>query len=680
MPNRLAKETSPYLKLHAENPVDWFSWGEEALTKAQHENKPILLSIGYTACHWCHVMAHESFEDKNTADLMNRYFINIKVDREERPDIDKIYQLAAQLLTRQVGGWPLTIFLMPTTQIPFFAGTYFPKVKTANFPSFQEVLTYIHRIYTEKSEDIQKQNVSFQNILKDLESQAKLTTPTISFEVIEEAEALLKKTFDHNHGGFGTAPKFPMTAALERFMLATDEQSSKLLTFSLKQMTSGGLYDHLGGGFFRYTVDESWQIPHFEKMLYDNAQLLSLMIETSALKKQTFLENYIFETAQWLLGEMRSKEGGFYATLSADTEGEEGKYYIWDKEEIKKLLTPDEYQVFKLHYGTDQPPNFKHQWHLHITNNVGEIAELIHMEEGHIATLLKAAKQKLFLARQNRAYPMRDEKIIVAWNGLVIKALAQLAILSSNECYIDAAQKTVDFIRTHLWRSGQLSSVYKDGRINHTVTLDDYVFLIEGIFYLLQARWRSADLDFLNELIQSLLEQFEDKETGGFYYTPNDHEKLIYRIKQYSDDAIPASNAICAILLQQIGYFLSNPALLESAERSLKNALPLIRQHPDFYCTFVTALQAYSKASQIIVIRGKQANFPEWQKTLARYKQMNRHIFCIADEMQLPASLNMKKSQEGKTIAYICEGTKCYAPITNLKDFENEIQRLTGIS
>ncbi len=677
MSNRLAQSASPYLKLHAENPVDWYPWTEEAIAKAKAENKPILLSIGYTACHWCHVMAHESFEDPNTASLMNEYFINIKVDREERPDLDKVYQLSAQLLTRQVGGWPLTIFLSPDSLIPFFAGTYFPKVRTGNFPSFAEVLQYVHVVFSQKKDEIERQNISFQNIIKELEIQAKQSASQIIFTPIEKGEALLAQSFDNENGGFSKAPKFPMTPSLERLLFYGTDAAKNMLELTLKKILEGGLYDHLDGGFFRYSVDEKWQIPHFEKMLYDNALLLTLLVQAKQYAGFQFLDDYIEGTASWLLRELAAPHGGFYATLSADTDGEEGKYYVFSKDEVKNVLTPAEYEALSLSYGLNQPANFKHSWHLHIASSPQETAAKLAIGEQQLKELLEKAKTQLRQLRSHRTYPPRDEKIIASWNGLAVKALAFLGFVSQEKQYISEAQKTVDFIRVNLWHNQRLASVYMDGTLTLSATLDDYVFLIEGIFYLLQAKWRTEDFEFLLALTSVVKEQFEDLATGGFYFTPAVHEDLIYRMKQYSDEALPASNGVYTSLLQQLGYLIGSTEFLQSAEKSLKNALPVVAQRPDFYCTFLTALQFYSKPTQIIIVRGKSEEFNEWRKVALKYCAPNRFYFFIDDQQRLPNFLESKKVYDNQVVAYICEGTTCYLSALKLEDLEGELKRLT---
>ncbi len=681
MRNHLAQEVSPYLKMHSENPVDWYPWGEDALTKAKNENKPILLSIGYTACHWCHVMAHESFEDLTTAELMNKYFISIKVDREERPDLDKIYQLSAQLLTPQQGGWPLTIFLMPDSHIPFFAGTYFPKTRIGNYPSFKEVLLYVAYLFKEKKNEVAQQNISFKNILKELESQARLTSPTLNPSSISQGLLILEGEYDQENGGFGGAPKFPRVSSLEFLRISADahrktsnQKANEIIKHTLTKMLQGGIYDHLEGGFFRYSVDEKWQIPHFEKMLYDNALMLALMVEARSLVESEILLQAIIKTAQWMTTAMEAAEGGFFATLSADTEGKEGKFYIWKKEEIETVLSFEEYQIVSLYYGIEQAPNFGHFWHLRVSLPINAVAKKINKDEKSIEQMIETANKKLLDYRNQRPKPQRDEKIIAGWNGLAIKAMALTALATGNDEYIFCAQKAIDFIEQKLWSDNKLSSVYSDGKAIRNVSLDDYVFLIEGILYCLQTKWRTKDFNFLQALITTCLTDFEDEESGGFYYTPTNHETLIYRMKQYIDEALPASSGIFTFILQQVGYLLGEDKYLIAAEKSLKNVFPHLQRAPDAYCSFLTALKFHFNPTQIIIVRGKQEVLVIWQTVFKKYLQPNRLGFFIDSDETLPAPLNLKSPQEEEVIAYFCVGHSCLAPILDIEEFENALQ------
>lgn len=677
MANHLVSETSPYLKMHAENPVDWFPWGEEALEKARAENKPILLSIGYTACHWCHVMAHESFEDEATAQLMNKYFVNIKVDREERPDLDKIYQLSAQLLTRQVGGWPLTVFLMPNKQIPFFAGTYFPPIQRGNYPAFKEVLLYVHSIFEQNKEQLEQQNISFEGIIKELEEQSQVTSESVNVAPVHEGLRLLRGTYDSVNGGFNGAPKFPMPTALQLFHLSQmsgDENSKKILMHSLQKMSEGGIYDQIGNGFFRYTVDEKWQIPHFEKMLYDNAQLLTLFTEVYAHNQEenSSLKKVIRGTADWILREMQSKEGAFYSTLAADTEGKEGKFYVWTKEEVKDLLSDEEYEIIEILYGLNQYPNFQHTWHFRITTSLEDVSKQLKKTIPDISEKIDSANTKIFNKREKRVSPERDEKIIVSWNGLTIKALALAGLYLDENKYIESADQAINFIFKNLWINNQLYSIYKDGLASKNANLDDYVFLIEGIFNFLQTKWSNEYFTFMQQLVAYVIEHFEDKETGGFYFTSKNHEKLIYRLKQYTDESLPSSNAVVTKLLSQIGYLLGDNAMLSTSERSLKNAFPHLQKYPDAYCSFLASLAFYFDPSQIIIVRGNKKELDLWKKIYRKYYHPNR--WCFFEELiDLPSPLNIKKPQ-GDIVAYFCKGSECKEPIKKIQDFENELR------
>ncbi|MBA2653503.1 MAG: thioredoxin domain-containing protein [Gammaproteobacteria bacterium] len=692
MKNKLDKEISPYLKMHANNPVAWYPWGDEALDKAAEENKPILLSVGYTACHWCHVMAHESFEDPATALLMNNYFINIKVDREERPDLDKVYQLSAQLLTRQVGGWPLTVFLMPKTHIPFFAGTYFPKIRMANYPSFKEVIEYVHSIFNNNQEQIVQQNFSFNEIIKELESQSALQATSLNIEPFHEGLRLLMASHDSQNGGFGKAPKFPMTTALSLLLtgyVSGNADSAKILFNSIIKMIQGGIYDHVGDGFFRYSVDEKWDIPHFEKMLYDNALLLTLLSEIYAAtnctndypgNKQTIL-HAMRGTAEWMIHEMESPEGGYYATLAADSEGKEGEFYVWTQQQIKVILTDDEYEVISHYFNLNQLPNFEQSFHFKIALTPHAIAAQLKTDVATILNTIQSATEKLYAARQKKIKPERDEKIILAWNGLAIKAMALTGFYLQEKQYIAAAKKCLDFIRKNLWLENKLYSVYKEGEVRQLANLDDCVFLMEGILFLLQAEWSSETFAFLQIILVYCLDQFEDKSAGGFYFTGNNHEPLIYRLKQYTDESIPSSNALLTKILLQMGYLLGDNKLLLSAEHSLKNAFPHLQKTPDYYCSFLDALVFYFNPPQIIIIRADEKSMSSWKNVVINNYHPNRLCFIIPENQALPQLLDIKKMIAGG-VAYFCKGPECLAPILTPQDLANEFQsnkfRVTG--
>lgn len=677
MSNNLEKEASPYLKMHASNPVNWYPWSQHALQLANKENKPILLSIGYTACHWCHVMAHESFEDEETAALMNSYFINIKVDREERPDIDKVYQLSAQLLSRQPGGWPLTVFLMPKNQLPFFAGTYFPKQSRGNFPAFKDVLTYIHNLYIKHEAELTQQNVAFQASLDELQSQTKLMASSIDLLPIQAAENSLIQAYDSKNGGFGGKPKFPMTTYLEFLFLQSSvskKPTDNMVVFSLEQLCRHGLFDHLGGGFFRYTVDESWQIPHFEKMLYDNALLLSLLTQVnSQIENHPLFTQAIRQTVNWLIDDMQAPEGGYYSSISADSEGEEGKYYLWSRDEINNLLLPEEANVFNSYYGLNKSPNFKRYWHLHQCVSLEELCNEFNQPIQKIERILSIGKEKLLKQRIMRIKPQRDDKIITAWNGLTIKAMALAAFHFQDDIYLASAEKCIQFIQQNMIREDRLYSVYQAGNGCFAANLDDYTFLIEGIFYFLQARWDNSYYDLLKKLVKQALTLFEDKEAGGFFFTIKQEESLIMRLKQYADEAIPSSNAVFTKMLLWLGNLEGDETLLLSAEKSILNAFPHITQLPDAFCSFLIALIYEHYQPHLCIIRDKAEQLVNWQQTFLAEYQTYRIGFFIPDNISLSYPLIEKKALE-QGIGYYCLGSTCLPPIKNQQDFANELR------
>jgi uncharacterized protein YyaL (SSP411 family) len=570
MPNRLAQETSPYLQQHADNPVDWYPWGDEALARARDEDRPILLSVGYSACHWCHVMAHESFEDPHIAAIMNRLFVNIKVDREERPDIDQIYQTAHQLLTRRAGGWPLTMFLTPD-QRPFFGGTYFPKTPRYNLPGFGELLERVAAAYREQAEAIAGQNAELVALLqRTLPSPA----PDVALHAAPREAAVqeLKEQFDSQHGGLGSAPKFPhpyeLELCLQEGVLRKDADAAQVALRTLEEMALGGIYDQLGGGFCRYSVDRTWTIPHFEKMLYDNGPLLRLYADAWRVTGNPLFERVCEETAAWVMREMQAPDGGYYSSLDADSEHEEGKFYVWSREEVAQVLEPDEHRVAVAVYGLDAPPNFEgHHWHLRITRPLEEVAGALGMPAEYAGVLLQSARAKLLAQREQRVRPGRDEKILTSWNALMIEGMAHAARVFDRPEWLDSARRALAFLRAVLWRDGVLQATYKDGKAHLNAYLDDHAFLLAALLALLQAQLRSEDLDFAVRLADALLERFEDREAGGFFFTSHDHEALILRTKPGHDHATPSGNGVAALSLQRMGHLLGEPRYLACAER-----------------------------------------------------------------------------------------------------------------
>ncbi len=678
--NRLKACTSPYLQQHANNPVDWYPWGEEALAKARAEGKPILLSIGYSACHWCHVMAHESFEDQATADVMNRLFINIKVDREERPDLDKIYQSAHQLLAQRPGGWPLTVFLTPDDQTPFFAGTYFPDEERHGLPPFIGVLQNISNAFHEQRAEIKEQNKALLRAINQIDPIITGRASPLDSTPLETARQQLASGFDETSGGFGSAPKFPHPSSLEQLLrhwAATgteDPRSLYMVDFTLTRMALGGINDQLAGGFCRYSVDDLWMIPHFEKMLYDNGPLLMLYADLWQATGKPLFKETALKTAEWAINEMQSPEGGFYSSLDADSEGEEGRFYAWDRDEIKQLLDDDEYRHFSRYYGLDLEPNFEGKWHLHCRTDIATLNSELGSSSEEARRLIDQAKQKLLAQRALRVRPGRDEKILTTWNALMIKGLARAGRLLQSPELITAAQKAVDFIHARLWQEQHLLASYKDGQANFNAYLDDYVNLMDALLELLQAEWNSTNLQFTLELAEVILDRFEDKEQGGFYFTSNDHEQLIYRPKPFGDESIPAGNGIAAFVLGRLGHLLGEPRYLKAAERTLQCAWEQLKQFPHAYCTLLKSLDELLTPTEIIILRGDSDKLPEWQKRANQHYAPRRISFAIPSSAQdLPESLALKQPADA-CIAYLCRGTQCEAPICSFDQFDKALR------
>lgn len=663
MPNRLVQESSLYLQQHAQNPVDWYPWDEEALNKAKHENKPILLSIGYSACHWCHVMANESFIDVETAKLMNENFVNIKVDREERPDLDKVYQMAHQLLTGRGGGWPLTMFLSPEDQTPFFGGTYFPLQARFGMPSFKEILQQVITVFKTRQSEIKNQNNLLKNTLLDITPKSR-SSETLNSLPLNEGLRELEENFDKVNGGFGQAPKFPQATSLEFLSKLSQPIANSMLKQTLIKMAQGGIYDQIGGGFFRYSVDAKWNIPHFEKMLYDNAQLLSTYSEFHAIQNHHYFSDIADQTIAWLLRQMYAPEGAFYATLDADSEHHEGKYYYWDREEIRSILDEKEFNIFAEYFNLDDAPNFEGHWHLHVIKNLSEIADKFKIPMDEAVATLNSAKEKLLKIREQRIAPGRDEKIITSWNGLMLKGLAKASHIN-NEYYF-TAQKIVDYTQNHVWKNKRLFATFQNGLAKIAGFLDDYVFLLEGLIEILQIKWNTNYLNFAIEIAESLLANFYDEKNGGFFFTANDQERIMHRPKTIMDEAVPSGNGVGAYCFLRLGYLLSETKYLDVGEKTIQMAWENIKRYPSAHTSFLIALQEYLQPSQVVIIRGAEDEITEWRKKIANNKRL---VFSIPrTETNLPDALANKKCDPEKTVAYICEGLKCSEPIKDLKN------------
>jgi hypothetical protein len=651
--NRLSAETSPYLLQHADNPVHWEPWDKQSLTLARQQNRPILLSIGYSACHWCHVMAHECFEDEGVAAVMNRLFVNIKVDREERPDLDQIYQSAHHLLTRRNGGWPLTMFLAPDGT-PFFGGTYFPREPRYGLPGFADLCERVAEAYRDRGEDIAAQGAEIREALAE-------TVPgpaAAAFDAtpLAAAAALLARGFDSRYGGFGTAPKFPHPTDLAFLLRRGDEASRRMALTTLTRMSEGGIYDQIGGGFCRYSVDERWEIPHFEKMLYDNGPLLALCADAWAQDGDPLYARVADETATWVMREMQAADGGYYSSLDADSEGEEGKYYVWDRAEVESLLTPQESALALRRWGFDGPPNFENRhWHAKISGALDD-AEL---------PLLAAVREKLFAARETRIRPGRDDKVLTSWNALMIEGMAHAARVFGRNEWLVSAQGAMDCIRSTMWKDRRLLATARNGRAHLDAYLDDHAFLLSALLELMQAGFRSEDLAFAIELADTLLARFEDRDAGGFFFTAHDHEILIHRPKTGHDNATPAGNGIAAFALQRLGHLLGETRYLDAAEKTLQLFWPHIHNSPGGFGSLLRVLEEALTPPDIIILKGPAMEMATWCRALGA--DPRRLVLALPKGIAgLPAILARPESDHVN--AWVCRGVTCSAPMTSLHE------------
>ena len=676
MSNLLASETSPYLLQHADNPVHWRPWGEAALAEAREGDKPILLSIGYSSCHWCHVMAHESFEDPATAEVMNEHFVNVKVDREERPDLDKVYQTAHQLLTRRPGGWPLTVFLDPESQAPFFAGTYFPNTRRHQLPGFIDLMLHIREAFDKHRGALTEQNAKLIQLMGRLNPEAPPKGATKSdAQLLAAAAEQLREQYDEQEGGFGHTPKFPMPITWERILRhwaygnRTGQRNRKALDrvmTTLTKMARGGIYDHVGGGFCRYATDRAWMIPHFEKMLYDNGLLLSLYADALAISPDALFAGAVRETAGWLLREMRHPAGGFFSALDADSEGEEGKFYLWRRERLRRLLSVDEYLVVETLYGIDRPPNFEGRWNLHRRDAWRAVVERLSLDPAEADALLASAKEKLFQEREKRPRPGLDDKVLTSWNALAIKGLAKAAMILQEEPWLQAATTAVDFIRSELHQDGRLFATWRNGVAKHPAYLDDYANLIDALITLLQARWRDEDATFALQLADDALANFMDEEAGGFFFTAHGHERLISRPKPTSDDAQPAGNGVMASALAQLGSLFGNAAYLDAAAKTLTWARGTMEQHPSGHCGLLTALEEQLHTPELIILRGPGEERREWRQALQEGFRPWRRIYEIPLGAKTAPPYLPKLGPLGP-VAYICSDASCSLPIDSVE-------------
>ncbi|MFN8576905.1 MAG: thioredoxin domain-containing protein [Candidatus Sericytochromatia bacterium] len=666
--NRLINETSPYLLQHAHNPVDWYPWGEEAFKRAKEEDKPIFLSVGYSACHWCHVMEHESFEDKETADLMNKLFINIKVDREERPDVDTIYMNVVQMLTGH-GGWPMSVFMSPDKQA-YYGGTYFPKNRRYHMPTFKEVLVSVSNYYHNKKDNIEKNSKIIMEQLKSINS-FKSSDTHLSYDIIEKSISQLENYFDYDNGGFGSKPKFPNTFNLDLFLRHYKNTNEKkyldMVELTLKKMSNGGLYDQLGGGFYRYSVDEIWLIPHFEKMLYDNSLLIKLLLEVYQITKNDFYKNKAEESLEYVLREMYQENGGFYSTQDADSEKEEGKFYVWTPQEIKEVLGDKDAELFCDFFDISSEGNFEHgKSNLQTLFSYEEFALKKSLNIDDIKKIIESSKVKLFNYRTKRIYPAKDTKVLTSWNGLMISAFAKGYQVLKNEKYLKACKETINFIFNKMYKKNLLLRTYKDNQSKLNAYLEDYAFFIQGLIDVHQVTLEQEFLDKAIELNKVILEQFWDEKEGGFFFTGKSHEELIVKTKEILDHSIPSSNAIALYNLIRLFRLTEDKDLEEKINKTIKAFSQTVNKYQSGVASFLTILDLYFKLPSDLILVGD--NVEEIKPFLDKIADIFNTNTIIHFHNQSNDSLEMYKGKnklDNKHTAYLCENLTCKSPINS---------------
>ena len=670
MSNRLARESSPYLLQHAHNPVDWYPWGEEAFDKAKIENKPVLVSIGYAACHWCHVMERESFEDPEVAAIMNEHFVNIKVDREERPDVDHIYMDAVQAIEGS-GGWPLNVFLTPARK-PFYGGTYFPPARAFNRASWTEILLGVSSAFREKRNEIEQQA---DNLTHHLEVSNAFGASSVSGGMYElskmhEAFGNIMKTADREWGGFGKAPKFPQSFTINFLFryahLEKNEEALQQARLSLDKMIRGGIYDQAGGGFARYSTDTEWLAPHFEKMLYDNALLLLTMAEAFQITRDPLYLDAIIQTIGFTERELMHKEGGFYSALDADSEGVEGKFYVWDQNEVNELLGEDA-GVFSAYFDISNKGNWEGKNILRVLGPLKAVANEFNITEEALTGIIKEGKRKLMETRAERIRPQLDDKIILGWNALMNLALSKVYAATSDRRFRGLAEKNMNFLlRSFQAGSGLLHHTWKDGKATQPAFLDDYSFLIAALIELAQVTGELTYLDKAAGLTQAVEEHFTDKASSLFFFTHQGQNDIPIRKKEIYDGATPSGNSTMAANLYRLGILLDKPLWKERSEQMISSLADVIIKYPTSFGAWLNIYFEMIKGTKEIAILGK-----EWEIYLEKILGIYiSHKLALASEIPLPRyPLLADKAKSSKTLIYLCENYSCRQPVSTLQEF-----------
>ncbi len=688
--NRLIYESSPYLLQHSHNPVAWFPWGEEALSRAKAEDKPILLSIGYSACHWCGVMERESFEDEETARMMNENFVNIKVDREERPDLDGIYMQAVQAISGQ-GGWPMTVFLTPDGK-PFYGGTYYPPEPRHGLPSFRQVLQSVASAYRNRRGDVTQSAAQLTEQLSE-QTSAKTRREELTRLLIDEAYTAIEQQFDRVHGGFGSAPKFPQPMNLE-FLLRVHYRTRyptalAMVEKTLQKMARGGMYDQLGGGFHRYSVDSRWLVPHFEKMLYDNAQLARVYLHAYQATGKEFYQRIVVETLDYVTREMTDPEGGFYSTQDADSEGEEGKFYVWSPDEIEQVLGKDDAKIFNAYYDVAPYGNFEGHSILNVPRDEDIVANELKIPLETLREVIERSRPRLFAAREQRVHPARDEKVLTAWNGLMLAAFAEASCVLNRVDYRESATRNAEFLLGNL-RSpdaafdgggqggGRLLRTWKDGKAKLNGYLEDYTNLIEGLITLYEATFDKRWLLEARSLAGTMIEQFWSDDIGGFYDTGKDHETLITRPRDIYDSATPSGGAMAVTVLLKLAAMLGDEDYARRAVESLKGASAFMKRYPHGFGQWLNGLDFYLSHPKEIALIG-DLNRVDTQQMLATIfkpylpNKIVMHQVTEADSVGGPL-LEGKYMIDDKATVYVCQNYTCQAPVTDPLELEQQLR------
>lgn len=676
--NHLDAAKSPYLQQHADNPVHWYAWGEEAFEAAKTQDKPVFLSIGYATCHWCHVMAHESFEDEDVAQLMNEAFISIKVDREERPDIDNTYMTVCQMMTGS-GGWPLNIFMTPEKK-PFYAATYIPRRGRQGRPGMMELIPWIQNLWNEKRDKVYRSADEITDVFQKTNAQA--PEESLSKEILKKAFHQFKQQFDRQHGGFGDAPKFPsphnLMFLLRYWKQSGDQQALVMVEQTLDAMRLGGVYDHVGFGFHRYSTDASWLLPHFEKMLYDQALLMMIYSEAWQATGNELYKQTVEEIATYLFRDMLDDGGAFYSAEDADSEGEEGKFYVWSTDEVRDLLPVAEAELFIEVYNLEEQGNFREEATgqrigkniLHLQKPLKELADERDMETATLSEKLESIRKKLFNKREKRVRPFLDDKILTDWNGLIIAALAKAGKIFGNGEYTKRAEQTFLFIQEKLQKNnGSLLHRYRDGDAAINGNADDYAFLTWGLMELYEATFKTEYLQEALRLTEIFIDQFWDEENGGFYFTAHDSEKLLGRKKEGYDGAIPSGNSVATINLLRLGRITADPELEERSEQIGKLFSEQIEQAPTGFGQMLQGIGFGLDSAYEIVVAGEEDSEDTHQLLDELFSHFLPHKVVILNNpkddiiKELAPYLKEQTIQDGKATVYVCSNYSCEQPV-----------------